>query len=346
MRVGPPVVCLMCAVSLYGQYNRGHHFSWQDSCFNNPRLPYCIGHESAVNHKGEKKNTAVSNGLNGTADAVAEPEYFTPSVVAVGAVDWRFADPSPDALVGFSGASLAASPLARSLIQQLGSGQGLAAADVDKTLDALSGVQHVAISVHDQEIVIMVAGRGTDTILPSTGAGWKVVPVVGNSLLAGHAEAVDRALHRIETQSPPADLTRAAQQIQSESDFWAVGSSKLLGPQFSAAGIKRFALSASMQDHLTTELAVELDAEPNARTPTIWPTSRGDVTVEGKEIHVRTSLEPGGAQQGCGELLASPLGQKLSALVQVTRYLPTPDTTVHTKPIIYGLDNGPTEATR
>jgi hypothetical protein len=134
-------LCLVRAASLHGQYKRGHHFSWQDSCFKNPRLPYCIGHESTVDHRKEKRD----------------------------------------------------------------------AADVDQTLRALGQVRHVAISLHDQEIVIMVAGLRADATAPVVAQGWKAVPVVGNSLLVGHAEAVGRALQRIEEDGPPAELTHAAQ---------------------------------------------------------------------------------------------------------------------------------------
>jgi hypothetical protein len=51
--------------------------------------------------------------------------------------------------------------------------------------------------------------------------------------------------------------------------------------------------------------------------------------------------------QKLGQIALSPLGQRLTALVMSARYLPVRDTTLpkQTKPIIYGLDDGPKEVT-
>jgi hypothetical protein len=50
-------------------------------------------------------------------------------------------------------------------------------------------------------------------------------------------------------------------------------------------------------------------------------------------------------QQKFGPIAVSPLGQRLTALVQAARYLPVRDTTQpkQSKPVIYGLDGGPKE---
>jgi hypothetical protein len=49
-------------------------------------------------------------------------------------------------------------------------------------------------------------------------------------------------------------------------------------------------------------------------------------------------------QQRFGQIAASPLGQRLGVLAETARYLPAPDSSVpKTKPVIYGLDDGPKE---
>jgi len=85
---------LACAAGLFGQHRR---FSWQDACFNNPRLPYCNGHDSAV--KPTKRGAANTGTSSGTSSAM------DPTVDA-GGVDWRFADPSADALVVLNGSKV------------------------------------------------------------------------------------------------------------------------------------------------------------------------------------------------------------------------------------------------
>ena len=70
-----------------------------------------------------------------------------PATVDAGGIDWRFADPSADALAVLNCSKLKASPLAHSLIDQLGASQRITGADMLKIFEALSGVNQVAISV-------------------------------------------------------------------------------------------------------------------------------------------------------------------------------------------------------
>ncbi len=67
--------------------------------------------------------------------------------------------------------------------------------------------------------------------------------------------------------------------------------------------------------------------------------------LEGRVVHVRTSIEAEEIDQKFAEIAASPVGQRLSELVKAAQYLPAPDTTVkkRTRPVIYGLDDGPRE---
>jgi len=137
-------------------------------------------------------------------------------------IDWRFADPFPDVLVGFNFSALSASPLARRLIEQLGARQGLTEVDMRKIFDGLSGVDQGALSVRDNRIVVMFTGRVTDSTVLVPDADLKAVPVSGNAILIGHASAVDQAVERIAMKSPPVDaLGRGA-----------AGQQRLLGRRF------------------------------------------------------------------------------------------------------------------
>jgi hypothetical protein len=77
----------------------------------------------------------------------------------------------------------------------------------------------------------------------------------------------------------------------------------------------------------------------------MWPATLGNATIEGNAIQVRMYLEADQLQQRFDDIAASPLGQRLAALVKAARYLPARDTTQpkQTKPVIYGLDSGPKE---
>jgi hypothetical protein len=324
MRTRIFALALVCAASLCGQ----RRFSWQGYCFDHPAAPFCSGHEYAI--KPTPKGTA--------------PPTVTSSLIVVGGIEWRFADPLADALVGFNFSGLSASPLARSLVAQLGASQGVTEADVRKIFDGLSGVDQVVLSVRDSRIVAMVTGA--ISTLPAPEAGLKAVPVSGSAMLIGHADAVDEAVQRLTMNDAPPELARLAQKRQAGSEFWAVGSAGLVGPQAVSAGVKRFSLAVSIRNRLASDMAFEFDGAPPANSLETWQAALGGaVTLEGNVVHVRTSIEADEVAQRFGQIAASPGGQRLADLVKAARYLPARDTIVpsKTKPVIYGLDGGPKE---
>jgi hypothetical protein len=327
---------LVTAAAVYGQ----RRFSWQDYCFNHPASPACSGNDYAVKPppRPAKNSPSVVTNPNSSTTRTA-----TPSMIVVGAIDWRFADPSPDALIGLNFNGLAASPLARGLITQLGAKQGLTEADMQKIFDGLGDVEQVAASMRDNRMVVMITGRVTDSALPSPGPDLKAVPVSGSAMLLGHPDAVDQAVHRIAMKGPLSDLARAAEERQASSEFWAIGSPAFVGPQAVSAGLKRFSLTVSIRNSFTSDVAFEFNGVPNASTLQTWQTNLGATTLEGNTVHLRMSMEADEVQQKFGQIAASPVGERLAALVEAAKYLPVRDTTApkQTKPVIYGLDDGP-----
>ena len=67
-------------------------------------------------------------------------------------------------------------------------------ADLQKIFDGLSGVDQIALSVRDNQLVAMVTGSVTDSTLPAPEAGLKAVPVSANAMLVGRPDAVDQAV--------------------------------------------------------------------------------------------------------------------------------------------------------
>jgi hypothetical protein len=267
-------------------------------------------------------------------------------VIVVGAIDWRFADPSADALFGFNFGGLSASPLARSLIGQIAANQGFTEPDTQKIFAGMSSVDRVALCVRDNKIAVMIKGRVTDSTLPTLEAGMKAVPVSGNALLVGHADMVDQAAQRIAASGPLDELTRLAEERQANSEFWEVGSAELIGPQAVSAGMKRFSLIALIRNRLTSDMAFEFNGVPSAETIRWLETTLGATTLEGNVVHVRTSMAADEVQQKFGKIAASPLGQPLAALLEASRYLPVRDNAAlqrQSKPVIYGLESGPKE---
>jgi hypothetical protein len=331
--------CLVTAASLYGQAYGQRRFNWQNYCFDHPAAPVCPSHEFYDKRPAPAKATPPPSAV--TNPFPSQPQNVTPSLIVVGGIDWRFADPDADAMVGFNFSALPASPLARRLIAQLGAKQGVAEADMQKILDGLSGVDQFALSVRDNRIVIMVTS-GTRSALATLEAGWKAVPVSGNVMLIGHADAVDEAARRIAIKGPLDEPARLSQERQTNNEFWAAGSAGFVGAEAVSAGLKRFLLTVSTRNGLASDLAFEFNGAPHADTLRIWPELDGGA-IEGNVAHVRMPGEADEVLQRFRQIAVTPLGQRLAALVTTARYLPVRDTTVpkQTKPVIYGLDGGP-----
>src|SRR5262249_22201687 len=145
-------------------------------------------------------------------------------------------------------------------------------AHIQKIFGGLSGVDQVALSVRNNRVVVMVTGGVTDSSLPAPESGSKAVRVSGNAMLVGHADAVDQAAQRIAMKVPPAELTHLAEQQQASSDFWAIGSAGIVGPQAVSAGVKRFSMTVSLRNSLTADMAFEFNGVPSADTLRLWQT--------------------------------------------------------------------------
>jgi hypothetical protein len=321
---------------LYGQ-RPPKGFDFDEACFRNPSLPYCtmrdFVNKPAPATKGGKPAYSVGTSMPGA----------TATTDAAG-IDWRFADPSADALGVLNCSNLSATPLAHSLIEQLGSNQGLTPQETQNVFRALSSVSQVAISIRENKILILATGRTADSILPAPEAGWKAVPLGGTTMI-GHADAVDQALQRLATDNPLGELAGTALQRTGDSEFWAVWSAKLASPEAVSAGVKRFALTASMRDRLTSDTVFEFDGAPDPGAMKGWMNTLGDAKIEGNAVRVRLSMEADESRRNATQIALSPLGQRLSPIVKSARYLPMRDTgtAVRTKPVIFGLDGGPQE---
>jgi hypothetical protein len=313
-------------------------FSWQNACFNNPGAPFCPGHDFAV--KRTKDGKTPAGAYEGVSSA-------TPATDAAG-IDWRFADPAADSVAVLSCTKLSASPLAHSLIEQLGAGQSLSAADTQKIFRAFSGAEQVALSIREDRLVLVLTGRPPDAILPGLEPGWKAVPLPGNSLLMGNTDSVEQAVQRLATPGDPGELGVLALERPADLEFWAAGAAKFAGQDAVTAGVKRFSLTASIRDRLVSETVFEFDAVPDARQLKAWLKSLADDAIDGSVVHVKTSMTADEVRKNSDQIAASLLGQRLGVLIKSARFLPVRDTatTTHAKPVIYGLDGGPKEVSQ
>jgi hypothetical protein len=324
------ILGLLSTVALWGQ--KPSRSVWQDRCFNNPGAPYCQGRDFAV------KPTKPENSKPGKVSSFPS----TPQPVAPSGIDWSFADPAADAILGVNFSGLGASPLARGLIAQLGARAGRTEADIKKMFEGLSGIERIVVSLRDGQLVALLMGSVMGSTLPADEPGMKIASISGSAMLYGSADAVDQAVQRMAAKAPPSELAQWAEQRQASGDFWAIGSARVVGQEAVNAGVKRFSLAVSMRDRLTSDLAIEFNGDPSAKTAEQW-SSLGASTLEGKELHVRMTAEAGEVRQKFGPIVASQAGEQLAAVVEVAQHLPRRDINVlkQTKPVIFGLEGGP-----
>lgn len=329
------LVSLAWAVCVYGQ-KKG--FDFQEACFRNPSLPYCSTRAFVI--KPPKNGEKPGPGYGG-----APAEGLAPVTIDAAGIDWRFADPAADALGVLSWSKLPPESFAHSMVDQLASNLGINPTAVQNAFRALSGVNQVAISVRGDATLILVTGRPADAILPALDRGWKSANVGNGHLLVGRADAVDQALQRLSVASGLGELPQKAQQRCGDCELWVSGSAKLAGQEAANTGVKRFEVTASMQERFTTETVFEFDGAPDAGAIRVWLATLGEAKIDGNTVRAGMLIDAGAARRNLSQIARSPLGQGLAAFIQAAPYLPVRDTaaTVHAKPVIYGLAGGPQE---
>lgn len=156
-------------------------------------------------------------------------------------------------------------------------------------------------------------------------------------MLIGQADAVDQAVQRLAKDDPPGEMMRLAMKRQAVNEFWAIGFAAGLDAEH--AKVKSFSMQLLVRDHITSALALEFNAPPDAKALGAWGPALKAV-VEGNLVHVTTMMEADEVQQKLSQIAASPIGENLAALVKPTLYLPIPAATAPelAKPKIFGLD--------
>lgn len=322
---------LLSVLALDGQKAQKKGFDFTEACFRNPSLPYCSMREFVVKPGKPSKF--------GSAGAGAVPD--TP--IDSSGIDWRFADPDSDAIAVLDGSKLS-SPLAHSLIDRLAAQQGLTTQQAQDAFRALSGVKQVALSIRENSSLMVITGRPDGSILPALESGWKAVALGGDKLLLGETKAVEEASKRLAMNGDIGELPLAA-LYRTSGDVWLAGSAKLARPEAVSAGVKRFEQTASWDGRLTIDTVYEFADVPDAAPIKPWLDTLGNVAIDGPSVHSFTALSANEVTGNFAPFAASPLGRQLAAMVGLAHRLPVQDAagTVHTRPVIIGLDGGPRE---
>jgi hypothetical protein len=102
-----------------------------------------------------------------------------PAMVQVGALDWRFAHPHPDLLIGMDMENLLESELLRTLLRTWAGKLGVTPEEQEKMLTGLGDVKRVLISVYNRDMLAMMVGNIGNLPQDPQAGGIAVHPAFG-----------------------------------------------------------------------------------------------------------------------------------------------------------------------
>ncbi len=249
-------------------------------------------------------------------------EDVLPSVISVGAIDWRFADPAADALVSTSFSNLAPSPLAHFR---------------DVSIRSQSRLEGSGHGEDDARLRRRTAGGDLDARQSDPHPGNRPLagsePARARSRLEGRAPAaqVDLAIERLNKDVPLPELARTATRL-ANGDLWAASNGN-------APGLKKVSVFASMRSRPTSDSVFEFVQPPDGNAIAALASGPGLVSVQGSTVHVKMSLDAENVQANVPDLATAPLGEYIGVLFRARRYILAGDPAKsQPKPKIAGLD--------
>jgi hypothetical protein len=180
-----------------------------DYCYKNPNAPTCRDGKPIDVRADMEKN--MGQYLRGNGNAVkpltlpAVPQVQTaptrvtpqitrvprgrpsasPAMVQVGQIDWRFAHPHPDLLIGVDMESLMGSDLMRTLLRDWAGKLGATPEEQDKMLSGLSDAKRILISISNKDMLAMMVGKFGDLPQGPQAGGSKFTRLSEDTALMG-----------------------------------------------------------------------------------------------------------------------------------------------------------------
>jgi hypothetical protein len=155
--------------------------SYEDYCHDNPHAPTCHDGKpidmsealKAYDYKPIVVDPAVAAPATSPRPArTTSPRLTTlsprtpyarnlaaPSMIQVGELDWRFAHPHPDLLIGMDLENMLGSELMRTLLRGWAGKLGATPAEQDKMITGLGDAKRILISISNKDILAMMVGN-------------------------------------------------------------------------------------------------------------------------------------------------------------------------------------------
>jgi hypothetical protein len=278
----------------------------------------------------------------------------SPSIVQVGELDWRFAHPHPDLLIGIDMESLMGSELMRTLLRDWAGKLGATPKEQDQMLNGLGDTKRVLISISNREMLAMMVGNvGNLPVGPQAG-GLQFTRLSEDTALMSSEGASFGALTRLKLQALPNAQQDEAKLMARTYDFWVWGrSDRLAGlnPGMSAnSPVKRVKMGVTFRDGFNFQLILDTpDAASAARLLEGMQkrSPRGmQGAVEGSSVRYAMVLDREAALQRFAGFMTDSMGKNFAPLIAAARQMSARQAAAARpagKIVIDGLDDGPKE---
>jgi hypothetical protein len=349
-----------------------------DYCYKNPNMPTCRDGKPIDVRADMEKN--MGQYLRGNANAVkpltlpAAPQVQTaptrvtpqitrvprgrpsasPAMIQVGQIDWRFAHPHPDLLIGVDMENLLASDLMRTLLRDWAGKLGATPEEQDKMLAGLGDAKKLLISIYNREILAMMVGNVGNLPQGTQAGGLKFTRLSEDTALMGSEGGSSGALTRLKLAALPNAQQDEAKLMAGTYDFWAWGrADRLASVGAGTSGntpVKKIKIGVSLRDGFNLQFILDTpDAGSAARLLESMQkgTPRGmRGAVEGNSVRYAMVLDRDAALQRFAGLMTDSVGKQFAPLIAAARQMsarqgvsPRPAGKI----IIDGLDDGPKE---
>jgi len=279
----------------------------------------------------------------------------SPSMVEVGQLDWRFAHPHPDLLIGMDLESLLGSELMRTLLRGWAGKLGATLQEQDQMLAGLGEAKRILISISNKDMLAMMVGKiGNLPVGPQAG-GLQFTRLSEDTALMGTEGGSFGALTRLKLQPLPNPQLDEAKLVARTYDFWVWGrADRLSGLGAGANGstpVKKIKLGVSFRDGFNMQMILDTpDAASAARLLDAVQKGapRGMVgAVEGSSVRYAMALDRDAALQRFTGFMTDSLGKQFAPLITAARQMSARQAggarPSAGKIVIDGLDEGPKE---
>ena len=348
--------------------------SYEDYCHDNPHAPTChdgkpIDMSNALKQYEyhPKLGDSTTSAAASTRSVRPAPQVTTlssraprsrasasPTVIQIGELDWRFAHPHPDLLIGMDLESLLGSELMCMLLRGWAGKLGATPKEQDQMLAGLGDAKRILISISNRDILAMMVGKiGNLPVGPQAG-GLQFTRLSEDTALMGSEAGSLGALTRLKLAALPNPQQDEAKLMARTYDFWVWGrADRFAGLNAASAGntpVKKIKLGVSFRDGFNLQMILDTPDGASA-TRLLAEMQKGAPSgmtgaVEGTSVRYAMVLDRDRALQRFAGFMTDSLGKQFAPLITAARQMSARSGGLRPsagKIVIDGLDDGPKE---